>query len=397
MARPQTVVPARAPVWRKSLIRALPRFFTAFLATLILVLAPLPSLSLTARAATQLWLPTPPGERWKIIQGYGCGTHNSWDRYSLDLANAEGQSRGAPVRAAADGTIFVWVPQSGTLILKHSDTFYTMYTHMESAVTTKVGLAVTRGTVIGAVGERGSPGTPHLHFTAFTAEGAWARNRQSVPLSFAEGYDLAEEGGCNQHGGETLTSGDRAGMALPGLNFVSEAQPGRWYNGDMAVAFSGSAAGRGYSMAWNSDPAGEAPTTIDSASGSAQLAAAGEGLHTLYVRAWGKDGQQTLATYGPVGYDVTPPTAPAPAELIEAAAGAATVLRWNPATDGASGVAGYRVYLGDNPEGTSEWFVQTPEATTPTLAAGSYVLRVQPLDYAGNAGAWTTVARVVVR
>src|SRR5690242_6772228 len=53
-----------------------------------------------AHAAPQLWLPTPPGETWKIIQGYGCGSHNGWDRYSLDLVNANGRTRGAPVRAA---------------------------------------------------------------------------------------------------------------------------------------------------------------------------------------------------------------------------------------------------------------------------------------------------------
>jgi hypothetical protein len=58
-----------------------------------------------AHAAPQLGLPTPAGEPWKIIQSYGCGTHNGWDRYSLDLVNAGGPTRGPPVRAAADGTI----------------------------------------------------------------------------------------------------------------------------------------------------------------------------------------------------------------------------------------------------------------------------------------------------
>src|SRR5689334_8197385 len=55
-----------------------------------------------AQAAPQLWLPTPPGETWKVLQGYGCGSHNGWDRYSLDIVNADGRTRGAPVRAAAD-------------------------------------------------------------------------------------------------------------------------------------------------------------------------------------------------------------------------------------------------------------------------------------------------------
>ncbi len=93
--------------------------------------------STPAYAAPGLWLPTPPGEPWTIIQGYGCGTHGGWDRYSLDLANRDGRTYGAPVRAAADGRIWSWTGKSGTLILDHGDGFYTMYTHMASAVTTQ--------------------------------------------------------------------------------------------------------------------------------------------------------------------------------------------------------------------------------------------------------------------
>jgi hypothetical protein len=57
------------------------------------------------------------------------------------------------------------------------------------------------------VGDRGAPGTPHLHFTAFTGDGIGARqNRRSLPLTFADGYDLKDLGGCNQYGGATLTA-----------------------------------------------------------------------------------------------------------------------------------------------------------------------------------------------
>ena len=148
-----------------SCIRLFGRSFI-LLTLLTLALAAKPAL-----AAPQIWLPIPPGETWRVIQGYGCGTHDDWDRYSLDLVNTLGPTRGAPVRAAADGTIWNWVAGSGTLLIKHSDSFYTMYTHMDRAVTTTRDTFVTRGTVIGAVGDRGAPGTPHLHFTAFTGEG----------------------------------------------------------------------------------------------------------------------------------------------------------------------------------------------------------------------------------
>jgi murein DD-endopeptidase MepM/ murein hydrolase activator NlpD len=277
-------------------------------ASLVGILAPTPASAAPDEARPQLWLPTPPGETWKILQGYACGSHNSWDRYSLDLVAAEGRTYDAPVRAAADGTVFVWVRKSGTLILSHGGGFYTMYTHMASATVTAEGRHVARGEVIGTVGDRGSPGTPHLHFTAFTADGAWARNRTSVPLSFAEGYALPEIGGCSQHQGLKVVAGGAA----------------------------------------------------------------------------------------PQPADTTPPTLAALPEPLRAPPATAAQLTWPAAVDDASGVAGYRIYLGPDPQGTSDWFVPAPEAATPPLSPGSYLLRLQPLDNAGNAGAWLTAATVVV-
>jgi hypothetical protein len=349
-----------------------------------------------AQSAPSLWLPTPIGERWEVAQGYGCGTHNSWDRFALDLVSADGKTYGAPVRAAADGTVFVWEPKSGTLILRHGDGFYTQYTHLASAAVTARDRAVQRGQVIGTVGDRGTKGNPHLHFHAFTANGSWASNRQTVPLSFAEGYDLPPLKGCNQHFGEVLVAGDRAGMAIEEISFSSEAQPGRWYNRDIAVTFGGSALSRGFSAAWANDPGGEHPAHGADSPGVAQIAALGEGLHTLHVRGWNTNGEQTLATYGPIGYDITAPQAVPSPEQQTISANTQAPIRWPVATDNASGVAGYRVYIGPDANGTSEWYVQAPEATTEGLAAGSYVLRVQPIDFAGNSGAWTAVGQVVV-
>lgn len=375
--------------------RSQPLPLLALLLALALLLPAAP-----AAARPQLWLPTPPGERWKIIQGYGCGTHNAWDRYSLDLVSADGRTRGAPVRAAADGRVWSWTARSGTLILDHGGGFYTMYTHMAGAATAVRGRAVARGERIGTVGDRGSPGTPHLHFTAFTGVGIDAHGRRSVPLSFAEGYDLPELGGCSQHGGSVLVAGGQpqAGPeqadAEPGFEFSPDTEAGRWYNADMRIEFSGGA--RGFSQAWNRDPGGDAPMFADTSVGYVQLAWAGEGLHTLYVRAWDSEGRQTLATYGPIGYDQTPPRAPAPIPPTHALAGAPLALRWEPADDDASGVAGYRVYIGADAAGTSDWFTPVPQVDLPALGPGAYLLRVQPLDYAGNAGEWATVGQVHV-
>jgi hypothetical protein len=349
-----------------------------------------------AQAAPQLWLPTPPGEPWRVLQGYSCGSHNSWDRYSLDLVSAEGRTRGAPVRAAADGRIWSWTGKSGTLILEHGGGFYTMYTHMESAVTTERERFVARGTVIGAVGDRGAHGTPHLHFTAFTGEGQAARNRRSVPLAFGEGYDLPEVGGCSQHGGTTLVAGAQLSASSAGVRFGGETQPERWYNTDQRVVFSLPAGARGFSQAWNQDPGGETPQFADTDAGFMQLAQAGEGLHTVQVRYWDADGKPALATYGPIGYDTTPPQSVAAAADSYLTAGQPATLQWAAPSDNGAGVAGYRIYVGADPNGTSDWFAPTPQIDAPALAPGSYLLRVQPLDYAGNAGAWATISQIVV-
>jgi hypothetical protein len=345
--------------------------------------------AMPALAAPQLWLPTPPGETWKVIQGYGCGSHGGWDRYSLDMVNTEGRTFGAPVRAAADGTIWNWTAKSGTLILDHGGGFYTMYTHMSSVVTTAKDKFVARGTVIGAVGDRAAHGLAHLHFTAFTGHGIAASGRKSVPLRFAEGNDLPDVGGCNQHGGTKLNaSGERA---TPGISF-SGGQQGHWYSGELRIDFNG--AGRGFSQAWDRDPGGNAPQFSNADSGFVELEWAGEGLHTLYVRAWDDKGNQTLATYGPIGRDITPPSAVAKIAPVEVGADAPAKLGWAAPNDAGAGVAGYHVYLGADANGTSQWFTDKPQVDAPALAAGRYLLRVQPIDFAGNAGEWATIGEV---
>lgn len=346
----------------------------------------------TVSAAPSLILPTVPGEQWRIIQGYGCGTHNAWDRYSLDLVQVDGPTYNAPVRAAASGEIWAWEGSSGTIILNHGGNFFTMYTHMGRAVSTQRGRYYQAGETLGFAGDRGSPGVPHLHFTAFTANRDGWSGKKSIPLRFAEGYDLPEIGGCNQHGGTVVKA---AALQDPEIRFQSEAQPGQWYNADKRVEFTSAWAGGGLSQAWNNEPAADAPMFPRNVDGYAQLAEAGEGMHTLKVRVWGPDGRQTLASYGPVGFDATAPSAPAPLENLAVAPGV-TRVKWQPAADALSGVAGYRVYIGADLNGTADWFTAEPAVETPALTPGTYQVRVQTLDNAGNASPWTTIGTVVV-
>jgi murein DD-endopeptidase MepM/ murein hydrolase activator NlpD len=346
----------------------------------------------SVQAAPVLILPTPPGEDWRIIQGYACGTHNGWDRYSLDLAQVNGPTYNAPIRAAAAGAVWYWERGSGTLILRHGGNFFTMYTHLARAVSTQPGRSFQAGETLGFAGDRGSPGVPHLHFTAYTARGDGWSGKRSVPLRFAEGVDLPEIGGCNQHGGKIVRA---MSIKEPEVAFQSAAQPGQWYASDQRIEFVVAWGGGGLSQAWNQTPPDDAPMFARVTDGYAQLADAGEGMHTLKVRAWGPDGRVTLAEFGPVGYDVTAPGAPAPIGDLTAFTGP-VALQWQPASDAHSGIRGYRVYIGANPEGTSEWFTTEPAVKTDPLAPGRYLLRVQALDVAGNSGPWVTLGAITV-
>lgn len=345
-----------------------------------------------AHAAPSLILPTPPGERWRIIQGYGCGTHNAWDRYSLDLVQVDGPTYDAPIRAAAGGEVWHWEGGSGTLILHHGSRFFTMYTHLARAVATERGRYFEAGETLGFAGDRGSPGVPHLHFTAFTASGNGWSGKESLPLRFAEGYDFPEIGGCSQHGGTVVTA---AAVKAPEVHFTSEAQPGAWHNSDLRIAFTTTWSGGGLSQAWDQEPASDKPLFARAIDGYAQLAEQGEGMRTLYVRVWGPDGKQTVASYGPVGFDKTPPAPPAPIADLKLAPGAA-VVTWAPAADALAGVAGYRVYIGADPEGTADWFTAEPFVKTDPLTPGRYLVRVQSLDRAGNSSPWTTISTVTI-
>ncbi|MFV9506152.1 MAG: peptidoglycan DD-metalloendopeptidase family protein [Oscillochloridaceae bacterium umkhey_bin13] len=347
----------------------------------------------TASAAPSLILPTPPGEAWRIIQGYGCGTHNAWDRYSLDLIQVDGPTYNAPIRAAAGGEIWHWQAGSGTLILHHGGQFFTMYTHLARAVSTQRGRYIDAGETLGFAGDRGSPGVPHLHFTAFTANRDGWSGKQSIPLRFADGYTFPELGGCNQHGGTVVVS---QSVRDPAIFFHAEGlQPHRWYNGDAKLGFTSDWSGGGLSQAWNSEPAPEAPMFPRATEGYARLADAGEGMHTLHLRVWGPDGRVSTATFGPIGFDATPPSTPEPFADLRTRPGP-TVVTWLPSQDALAGTAGYRVYIGTDPDGTSEWFTPEPAVKTEPLAPGEYLVRVQALDHAGNASPWATVGTISV-
>lgn len=80
----------------------------------------------------------------------------------IDIAAPEG----APVRAAADGTVIFAGDQPGygaLVIMKHANDLVTLYAH-NSRVLVKDGQRVSRGDPIARVGQTGRTTGPHLHF-----------------------------------------------------------------------------------------------------------------------------------------------------------------------------------------------------------------------------------------
>jgi hypothetical protein len=128
------------------------------------------------------------------------------------------------------------------------------------------------------------------------------------------------------------------GYTTPVITFTGPAT-NHWYNTDQLVRWtittpSGNGAPSdglaGYSRAWDSDPGGDPysephPGTgnsfysgpgivglpygcIDFSGSCSGTIAVGQGLHTVHVRAWGNEGEGSSdVTYGPLGYDTTPP------------------------------------------------------------------------------------------
>lgn len=77
-----------------------------------------------------------------------------------------GAPSGAPIRAAAAGTVVFAGPRGGygnTVIVDHGNLLATLYAH-QSALYVAEGAAVAAGQIIGAVGSTGMSTGPHLHF-----------------------------------------------------------------------------------------------------------------------------------------------------------------------------------------------------------------------------------------
>ena len=129
---------------------------------------------------------------WGVVQGTGHGTHTGYAAYALDFVPAvRGGGRlpprgaplsrfpcfGRPVLAPADGTVVRaaagardWPghvqgrDEGNYVIIEHAPREFTELRHLRAgSVRVAAGQRVRRGDVVGACGNSGNAGTPHLH------------------------------------------------------------------------------------------------------------------------------------------------------------------------------------------------------------------------------------------
>jgi murein DD-endopeptidase MepM/ murein hydrolase activator NlpD len=100
------------------------------------------------------------------ITVYGNRMHPVFKKIRFHTGIDFEMTEGEPVRSTADGTVVKFINEYGRgnyVIVKHSDTYSTSYSHLQSAIV-KEGETITKGQVIGYVGSTGISTGPHLHY-----------------------------------------------------------------------------------------------------------------------------------------------------------------------------------------------------------------------------------------
>lgn len=101
-----------------------------------------------------------------VYDGYGNRRHPIYGYYHFHPAADVGARSGTQIKAAASGTVIVstYNRSAGYYItIDHRNGFTTTYMHC-SKLLVSAGERVTKGDVIGLVGNTGSSTTPHLHY-----------------------------------------------------------------------------------------------------------------------------------------------------------------------------------------------------------------------------------------
>ena len=132
-----------------------------------------------------------------------------------------GARHGAPIYAAASGTVEYAAPHGGHgnyVRLRHNSTLKTAYAHM-SRFAVRRGQSVKQGDVIGYVGSTGVSTGPHLHYEV------WLRGKAVNPmtLKFTGGSQLS---GADMSQFKTELDRLRA-TAMTGVSTPASERPGR--------------------------------------------------------------------------------------------------------------------------------------------------------------------------
>ena len=187
---------------------------------------------------------------------------------------------------------------------------------------------------------------------------------------------------------------------------ITSATPTNTWTSDnnVTVSWSGATDGlsgvAGYSYVWTNDAATSPDGTIDTTDASATQPLT-DGIWYLNVRTIDATGNAAdgFVTYGPIMIDRTAPANPLTCTETHGVASGVSQLgvnepafTWTPGTDATSGVNGYYVYWGTDPNGTStNYTTDTTFAPPMVTEPGTYYLRIATRDNAGNVSGWTTI------
>ena len=159
---------------------------------------------------------------------------------------------------------------------------------------------------------------------------------------------------------------------------------------------------QGYSIEWSTSAVTLPDATVDTtatAAASAPLADGESWYFHIRTRDVAGNWNSAAAHFGPIMIDTVAPTAPTSAVELGAIpqdtwqrTNDDANFTWSGAADDRSGVAGYHVYWGASPAGTSTSFVSSADYDPPALTTTViYYLRLQTKDQAGNTSGWVTL------
>jgi len=263
--------------------------------------------------------------------------------------------------------------------------------------------------------ESGIDGAPHNPFYDITS--GCNSNNIGTGYCAGTGYDLVTGWGSanmlqlawafNWH----LLADD----GRPAVTF-SGPTPSVWYKTDQTVGVTVADSGggfpasgvAGFSAAWNSDPGDpiseatpgtgnpfyNGPEFVNDTAGSFDLAAEGQGCHTLNVESWDNMGLQSGdVTDGPLCYDSVAPVITAkPTVKLQNDVGPVTstdpiTISWK-GTDATSGIKNYTLYQSTNGGAYSKIASPTAASFSEKVAPGNtYQFKVTATDNAGNTDA----------